>query len=149
MASGLRSKLKAAAAGFTAGAMTLLPTVSFSKSAKSDEATGIQASLDTSSIPSVERKIAYRASTDQVVLHYGEGIPDVAMIAFENVAEEKNYPVDVFAGGEPGMVEMFIHRKPVGKYTRGQLADGTVAGHMQYFYEKVVGSRPDLRTASL
>ncbi|MEM6413299.1 MAG: hypothetical protein AAF720_01410 [Pseudomonadota bacterium] len=83
------------------------------------------------------RKEAYRASTGKIVLHYGEGILDADLVAESLV--KRSYPALVFAGGPENQVEMFIDRKPAGKFTQRDLNLGDVGGLAISLFDEHVG----------
>ena len=72
------------------------------------------------------RKEAYRASTNRIVLHYGEGIR-LAEILAQGLTEQ-GYPTIAIPGGKPGQVELFVNRKMPGKYNQHDLDSGTLGG---------------------
>ena len=72
------------------------------------------------------RKEAYRASTNRIVLHYGEGIVGTASLV--RVLGKQGYPTIAIPGAKPGQVELFVNRKMPGKYNQHDLDSGTLGG---------------------
>ncbi len=84
------------------------------------------------------RKSAYRASTNQIVLHYGDGIDGADQIA--NILNRQGYPTIAVHGGTEGQVELFIGRGKFGKYTQDDLDGGTLGGSAINFYKRKIGA---------
>lgn len=83
------------------------------------------------------RKDAYRASTNQIVLHYGEGVTGANMEA-DSLSDE-GYPAIAVPGGSPGQVELFVGRGKFGKYSQSDLDSGTLGGSAMNFYDRKIG----------
>jgi len=93
------------------------------------------------------RKAAYRASTNQIVFHYGEGLELVDILA-EGLTEQ-GYPAIAVPGGPKGKVEMFVGRKMPGKYTEDDLAGGDLGDDASTFFDKYVKKTRDPKLISL
>ena len=89
------------------------------------------------------RKQAYRASTNQIVLHYGEGIVDADLLAV--VLTEDGYPAIALPGGSDGQVELFVGRGKFGFYDQRDLNRETLGGNAQTFYKIEVLDLPPQR----
>ena len=72
------------------------------------------------------RKEAYRASTNRIVLHFGEGIKRVEHIA--EILNRKGYPAVALAGGPGKNVSLFVHRSRPINYDQEDVDDGTLGG---------------------
>lgn len=85
------------------------------------------------------RKAAFRASTNQIVLHYGEGkdLDWVVDILAEGLSET-GYPAIAVPGGPKEKIEMFVGRKMPGTYTEDDLAGGILGMHAERFFKKYV-----------
>ncbi|MCF6281982.1 MAG: hypothetical protein L3J28_07190 [Candidatus Polarisedimenticolaceae bacterium] len=70
-------------------------------------ASELPTSLPTENQKHLSRKEAYRASTGQIVLHYGQGIKRVNNI--KDVLLERGYPTIAYPGGPQGLIELFVH----------------------------------------
>ncbi len=92
------------------------------------------------------RKAAYRASTDQIVLHYGEGVEDVPI--FASVLIKRGYPTVALPGGAEGKIELFIGRGKFGTYDQRDLDDGTLGGNAMDFYDRKLGKENYTRKAA-
>lgn len=82
------------------------------------------------------RKEAYRASENQIVLHYGKGVNRVEHI--KAILNGKGYPAVTYEGGAKGQVELFIHRGIIGKYDQGGVDNGELGSDAMTFYNKRV-----------
>ena len=81
-------------------------------------------------------KEAYRASTNQIVLHYREGIHADWVVA---ALVQKGYPAIAVPGGSPGQVELFVGRGKFGKYSQNDLDNGRLGGSAMNFYDRKIG----------
>jgi len=84
------------------------------------------------------RKEAYQASTNQIVLHYGEGILDADLLA--RGLSEQGYPTISVSGGPAERVHLFINRGGIVRYafTQRDLDSGTLGGTAINFYKALV-----------
>lgn len=78
-------------------------------------------------------KDAYRASTSQIVLHYGEEMLAVDLLAKDFT--ERGCPAVALPGGPKGQVEMFIGRGKFGTYNQRDIDRGNLGGDAVIFYE--------------
>jgi len=93
------------------------------------------------------RKQAFRASTNQIVLHYGEGIEGIDIEI--GALAKAGYPAIAVPGGSPGQVELFVARRKFGTYKQHYLDSGTLGGDGILFFDKYVKPAPDSDLISL
>jgi len=86
----------------------------------------------------ITRKEAFRASTNQIVYHVGEGI--VGMPAEVLSLQDDGYKVSAFLGGKPGEVECWVAKGRCGKYNQDKIFDGTMSGIASLMYDDRLGS---------
>lgn len=83
------------------------------------------------------RKEAYRASTDKIVMLYGEGIRNAHLAA--NVLNDDGYAAITLAGGKPNTVSVFIGRSRPVDYTQDDLYDGRLISDARRNYKDRIG----------
>ncbi len=89
------------------------------------------------------RKAAFQASEGRIVLHYGEGIPDIsARLEAESLSEHGHTAIAV-PGGPNGQVELFVGGKIIGKFDEHQLDTGFLGMHAIHFYNTIIKKAPD------
>lgn len=86
---------------------------------------------------SVSRRDAFRASTDQIIYHVGEGMRGIEaqVLSLQN----DGYRISAFYGGKPGQVECFVARLPCGEYNQDQVFDATMSGTASILYDERIG----------
>ena len=84
-----------------------------------------------------KRRAAFKASSAQIVFHYGAGFHDADLLA--EVLSEKGYTTIAVPGGPDGKMEMFVGRKMPGTYSQRELNDGTAGGDAMEFHRKYIG----------
>lgn len=82
---------------------------------------------------------AYQASDDKIVLFYGEGFMDAALMA--EILVEGGYPAIALPGGKPGTLTLIVDRSGPINYTQRQLNDGTVGDDAKGIYNDRVTSK--------
>lgn len=100
-------------------------------------ASGSEVAGELKSGDTVSAKEAYRASTDRIVLHYGEGIMHPNLYA--DALDEMGYPALALAGGPRGKVKIWAARRPVGEFGQESLRSGVAVTAATMIYEELVG----------
>jgi hypothetical protein len=99
--------------------------------------------------PELSRRDAFRASTDQIVLHVGDGMRGIEaqVVSLQN----DGYRVSAFHGSEPGQVECFVNNRRCGVYGQDQVFDATMSGTASIIYDERLGepTRSSTSLASL
>ena len=103
------------------------------------QAADIQASTSTEEQKIYTRKEAYRASTNRIVLHYGEGVKGAKQI--KEILIEEGYPAMAYPGGPEGKIELFINRRVIGTYDQNSVDNGELGGHAITFFKERVMNR--------
>ena len=93
------------------------------------------------------RKDAYRASTNQIVLHYGDEIWGLGPLV--DVLNERGYPTIAIPGGKKENVEVFIGRGKFGNYNQDDIGSGTLGSNAIDFYDRKLGNEGGARPVAL
>lgn len=86
----------------------------------------------------MSRKEAFLASEKQIVLHYGEGVQRVHLLA--EILRERGFPAMAFAGGKPNQVSLFVGHGIYGPYDQNDVDDGALGGHAITFFQERIGA---------
>lgn len=63
----------------------------------------------------VDYATARSRSEDRVILHVGEGFPDIAVQALANILVDRGYPTNILKGGNPNAVTLCLGGKCLGQ----------------------------------
>lgn len=159
LAERISSRFGGAARAIGVGA--LATTVAFSTQAFADDAPkdGVTnhapaqaVSMDMSATTNligdtVTRKEAFRASTDQIVLHVGDGVEGVEASVLS--LKMSDYKVSAFYGGEFGKVDCFVARRRCGSYDQADIFDATMSGVASIAYDERLGAPEGVKPVDL
>ena len=129
-------------AGFAAAAVLAAPVAATHNTAYADGARVEQTNVAVEEQQVFSRKEAYRASTNQIVLHYGAGMKGVGQI--EEILNERGYPTAAYAGGPDGQIQLFVGRGIFGLYDQDDLDNGALGGDAIMLYQERVGPAASL-----
>lgn len=87
-------------------------------------------------IQTMSRRDAFLASDKQIVLHYGDGVKNVEVLA--KIIVDDGYPAVAFAGGKPNEVSLFVGRGIFGPYDQDDVYNGELGLHAVTFYKERV-----------
>ena len=139
MALSLKQKLMA---GFAAAAVLAAPVAATHNTAYADGAGVERTNVAVEEQQVFSRKEAYRASTSQIVLHYGAGMKRVQNI--EDVLNGMGYPTAAYAGGPDGQIQLFVGRGIFGLYDQDDLDDGSLGDDAIVIFQERIGPAASL-----